>query len=531
MAFDFKNPDYTQIFKDRQENLINIRKSPDLLSEVKKYYETRPADFINDWILTIDPRIIGRSSVMPFILFAKQREFIEWLYCHYQKQTDGLAEKTRDSGFTYMCGAFSVWMILFVKGSKVGFGSRKESLVDKAGDPDSIFEKIRFMMRSLPSEFLPAGFDERKNFSFLKVINKEMDSAITGEAGDQIGRGGRNSIYFKDEAAFYERPMLIDAALSQNTRVQIDISTVNGVGNPFFLKRHAQNKADDYVFIFDWRDDPRKDEDWYKDQCDRHSPEIIAQEIDRDYFASTEGICIPAKYVKAAIDFDKRMGIKPSGMTIAGFDPADDDESSDAKGVIIRKGICVYLAEAWKAGNVTESTRRVYGLCKDERVELLHYDSIGLGAGCKGEIKSLQQINAKSPYKLKARGINVGKPPTKDAYYEEDKLCTDMFANLKAELYTKLSRRFRRTWEVVEGIKDHDFDDCISIPDDKELIAELSSFKTGHNEAGKVAIESKAALKKRGVMSPNKAEALAVSFDKIETTTAEAMSHSKVRIF
>lgn len=528
MAFDFKNPNYTEVFKLRQENLIKIRSNPELLPSIKKYYSTRPADFIDDWMMTSDPRIVGRSKVMPFLLFPKQREFIEWLYQHYLGQDDGLVEKARDSGFTYMCGAFSVWMLLFHKGSKVGWGSRKQDLVDKSGDPDSIFEKMRFMIRGLPPEFLPKGFGEREHMTFLKIINPENDAAITGEAGDQIGRGGRNSIYFKDESAFYERPKLIEAALSENTNVQIDISTVNGVGNPFFIKRHA-GVVD--VFVFDWRDDPRKDQAWYDEKKRKLSPEILAQEIDRDYFASTEGICIPAKYVKAAVNFCEKQGVTPTGMTIAGFDPADDDESSDAKGVIIRKGINVYYCEAWKEGNVTESTRRAYGLCKDERVELLHYDSIGLGAGVKGEIKSLQQINANASYKLTARGINVGKPPTKDLYYEEDKLCTDMFANLKAELYTKLSRRFRRTYEVVEGIKDHPIDDCISIPNDPELISELSSFKTGHNEAGKVAIESKQSLKKRGVMSPNKAEALAVSWDMIKTTTTEAMSNSTVRIF
>lgn len=527
--FDFKSPNYTEVFKLRQENLINIRRNPRSLPGIKKYYSTRPADFIDDWFLTSDPRIVGRSKVMPFLLFPKQREFVDWLYQHYLDQSNGLAEKTRDSGFTYMCGAFSIWMWLFQKGSKVGWGSRKQDLVDKSGDPDSIFEKMRFMIRALPAEFLPAGFSDRDHMTFLKIINPENGAAITGEAGDQIGRGGRNSIYFCDEAAFYERPRLIEAALSENTNVQIDVSTVNGVGNPFFIKRHS-GKVD--VFVFDWRDDPRKDQAWYDHKVAITSdPAIIAQEIDRDYFASTEGICIPAKYVKAAVNFCEKQGIEPSGMKIAGFDPADDDESSDAKGVIIRKGISVYFSEAWKEGNVTESTRRAYGLCKDERVELLHYDSIGLGAGVKGEIKSLMQLNDKSPYKLKARGINVGKPPTKDLYYEEDKLCTDMFANLKAELYTKLSRRFRRTYEVVEGIKDHPIDDCISIPNDVELISELSSFKTGHNEAGKVAIESKASLKKRGVQSPNKAEALAVSFDEIKTTTTEAMSNSKVRIF
>jgi len=529
-VFDFKNPDYASVFNDRAHNLARIREEPESLTALKKYYAKNYADFIEDWMMTNDPRIQGRSKYMPFLLFPKQREFIEWLEGLIKQQKDGLIEKTRDSGFTYMCGAFAICEWLFSAGSKTGFGSRKQDLVDRSGDPDSIFEKIRFMIKTLPEEFLPDDFNEKKHFAFMRIINPENGSAITGEAGDNIGRGGRSSIYFKDEAAFFERPKLIEAALSENTNVQIDISTVNGVGNPFFIKRHS-GKVD--VFIFDWRDDPRKDQAWYDNKVATKDPDVVAQEIDRDYFASTEGICIPAKYVKAAVNFCERFKIKPSGMTIAGFDPADDDESSDGKGVIIRKGINVYYCEAWKAGNVTESTRRAYGLCQDERVELLHYDSIGLGAGVKGEIKSIQEINAEkgSRYKLKARGINVGRPPTPDEYYEEDKLCSDMFANLKAELYTKLSRRFRRTYEFVEGIKEHPIDDLISIPNDSELISELSSFKTMHNEAGKVAIESKAALKKRGVMSPNKAEALAVSLDKIQTTTAEAMSNSKVRIF
>jgi hypothetical protein len=529
VAFNFKNPDYDEVFRLRAGNLNKIRESPAKLPAIKKYYSTNYADFIEDWILTIDPRVAGRPTIMPFLLFPKQREFIEWLYQHRLDGKDGLVEKTRDSGFTYMCGAFAICEWIFCSGSKIGFGSRKQDLVDRTGDPDSIFEKLRFMIRTLPDEFLPEGLSERKHFSFMRILNPVNGSAITGEAGDNIGRGGRSSCYFKDESSFYERPKLIDAALSQNTKCQIDISTVNGVGNPFFLKRHRMPAED--VFIFDWRDDPRKDDEWYADQCQRHSPEIVAQEIDRDYFASTEGICIPAKYVKAAVNFAEKMEIEPSGKVIAGFDPADDDESSDPKGMIIRKGISVYHAEEWKAGNVTESTRRVYGVCKDERVEVLHYDSIGLGAGVKGEIKSLVQLNVKSPYNLTARGINVGKPPTKDEYYEEDKLCVDMFANLKAELYTKLSRRFRRTYEVVNDIKDHPFDDCISIPDNQQLIAELSSFKSGHNEAGKVAIESKAALARRGVPSPNIAEALAVAFDQIQISTAEAMASTRVRIF
>ena len=43
----------------------------------------------------------------------------------------------------------------------------------------------------------------------------------------------------KDEAAHYEHPEAIEAALGDNTNVQIDISSVNGAGNVFYRRRMA----------------------------------------------------------------------------------------------------------------------------------------------------------------------------------------------------------------------------------------------------------------------------------------------------
>ena len=77
---------------------------------------------------------------------------------------------------------------------------RKELLVDRLGDMDSIFEKIRYTVKMLPGFLLPRGFDLNKNCSYMKLLNPETNSSITGEAGDNIGRGGRKLIYFKDEA-------------------------------------------------------------------------------------------------------------------------------------------------------------------------------------------------------------------------------------------------------------------------------------------------------------------------------------------
>jgi phage terminase large subunit len=217
----------------------------------------------------------------------------------------------------------SVWLWLFWPGAAVGWGSRKEDLVDKIGDPKSVFDKIRKTIDYLPRELLPAGFDRKAHMAFMKVVNPETDASITGEAGDNIGRGGRTLVYFKDESAHYERPEAIEAALGDNTRVQIDISSVNGPGNVFYRRREAGiewepalsiPKGKTRVFVMDWREHPAKDQAWYdarkRKAEDDGLQHVFAQEVDRNYFAAVEGVIIPAEYVASAIDAHLKLGFR-----------------------------------------------------------------------------------------------------------------------------------------------------------------------------------------------------------------------------
>lgn len=75
---------------------------------------------------------------------------------------------------------------------------------------------------------------------------------------------------------------------------------------------------------------------------------------------------------------------------------------------------------------------------------------------------------------------------------------TDQFENLKAEIY----------WNLRQAIKDKE----ISLPDDKELINQLCSIKYKFTRKGKIAIESKDDMKKRGQKSPDKADSLAIAY-------------------
>ena len=79
--FDFKSPDYTAVFKERAERLKRIRSDPERLPLLKAFYRDNPAQFVTDWGCTFDPRNIERGlpSIIPFILFEKQIEFMDWV--------------------------------------------------------------------------------------------------------------------------------------------------------------------------------------------------------------------------------------------------------------------------------------------------------------------------------------------------------------------------------------------------------------------------------------------------------------------
>ena len=64
---------------------------------------------------------------------------------------------------------------------------------------------------------------------------------------------------------------------------------------------------------------------------------------------------------------------------------------------------------------------------------------------------------------------------------------------------------------VKKNIK-HPHHELISIPNDPQLISELSAPLFFYRDNGKLKIESKEDMRKRGVSSPNMADAVVISF-------------------
>lgn len=462
-----------------------------------------PSYFISHWGWTLDPRLAedGQPSHIPMELFPFQVEFMVWLKGCLDDKAHGTVEKSRDMGFTWLCVGFAVWMWLFRPGVVVKFGSRKQDLVDKLKDPDSIFEKIRYMIRFLPAWMVPDGFNPRIHDNHLIISNPENGSSISGEGGDNMGRGGRATIYFADEFAYVERAQTVDSALSQNSNVIIYGSTANGISSLFYKK--VLNDAYRH-FRLHWRSDPRKDDEWYKMMCALYDPVTVAQEIDIDHASSVEGVAIPPKFVRACVNAVLPNLDRVGSRMVAGLDVAKGGK--DLSVLCSRVGPVVKELHSSSANDTTKVAQWASQLAIDLGIQHLFYDVIGVGAGVEGELNRERRPFKHSP-------VNVGLPASVNVYPDE-RTGAERFANLKAELWMHLRTLCENTWRYVEDGVGDDPNTMISLPDHPQLLAELSLPLAEADERGRVKIESKKSMAKRldSYKSPDFAEALILSF-------------------
>lgn len=530
LNFDFKKPDYIAVFKWRIAQLNKIRKKPALLPALFAYYKDNIAQFIIDWGMTYDPRNVERGlpAYCPFILFERQEQWVHWVIERWKAQEPGLSDKSREMGVSWAFAAVSVAICIFYSGASVGVGSRKQEYVDKIGHPKSLLEKCRIFTKNLPIEFRP-GWNERIHAPFMRLIFPHSQSLISGESGDNLGRGDRVSIYFLDESAWLPRPDVADAALSQTTNCRIDISTPRGRGNPFARKRFAGNIS---VFSLHWRDDPRKDQAWYDKQVKYlDDPKIIAQEIDLDYDASVEGILIPSAWVQAAVNAHVTLGLTPSGRRIMGFDVAD--EGVDKNALCGRYGFLLEYLNLWsgKGDDIFESVEKVFRLCDMLDYDEVEYDADGLGAGVKGDSRVLNKRRASKsdenerpapPIKFTAfRGSGKVINPEGDPFQrtgetrdpQRGRTNEDYFQNRKAQAWWGFREKFKNTYRAVVEKQPYVDEDIISIsgscPHLTQLCAELHQIQYTQNvTTGKIMI-----LKTPpGMKSPNLADSAMIAY-------------------
>lgn len=525
--FDWINPDYLPIWKARAERLARLRDDPELLLKVRVYYKTHPADFINDWGVTVDTRVTakGRQAIMPLCLWPKQRAWIDWLYARWIGVEDGVTVKSRDVGISWLAMGFSATMCIFYDDLSIGFGSEKEDKVDRSGDPDCLFYKGRLFIQYLPNIFR-AGFDVKKHSAHMRLTFPDTGASITGEAGDNIGRGGRKGVYFVDESAHIPNPKALDASLSANTDCRQDMSSVWGTANSFYERAH--NNAIPR-FDFHFKDDPRKNDAWEKKKRDTLDPIIFAQEYDCNFTASVEGVVIPSLWVTAAIDAHVKLGLVAQGVKHATLDVADS--GGDANAFTVGQSFLVAHSESWKGSldlDIYHSVERSFTLCDMYGLDGFDYDADGLGASVRGDARKINEARTAHGGKflqvMPFRGSGDVFGP-EEIVPGTERTALDFFENAKAQAWWMLRARFQYTHRVMEAFKNGDTWEVdrskfISIAsgfaERARLCIELSQPVWGLSKRGKVMVDkcpvgTKTEVRK-AIKSPNLADGVMMLF-------------------
>jgi len=342
-----------------------------------------PVHFINNWGWTYDPRNIFRGLPVniPFILYPRQAELLRWFHERVMAQEDCQIEKSREEGVTWLISvAYGVWGFTFHDGFAVGVGSRKLILVDRKDDMSAIFPKSLFMINRLPPWMKPKIAP-----AFCNIRNLDNGSTITGEAGDEIGRGGRTTFTVIDEAAFVQHPIISDTALLGVGSPICWMSTPNGSNNPF-AQRHRAGATN--TFRIHFRDNPFKDAAWEAETRAKMSPAMFAQEHDISFTASIERVVIPSDWVTAAINLD----LTATSQVVAGLDIGDS--GMDMNVLVFRRGGKIIDLVAWDGdGNPNNTAHRAIQECTSRNVKILHYDRVGVGASVAGPLMSAERLS------------------------------------------------------------------------------------------------------------------------------------------
>ncbi len=529
--FDFKNPNYFEVFQYRYERLrdimIQYKRDPGVRDRLFAYYAQNPVAFIEDWGTTYEPRNIqfGLPALIPIVLPPIQEDMLHWLHERFLTGESGVIKKSRDMMVTTGSMAYLVTMCIFRKGFNAGIGSRKEEYVDSGASPKSLMYKCRSFMNFVPPIF-KENWNEKKHSPFRQMRFVDSGSIISGESGDGIGRGDRTSFYFVDEHAWLPRADETDASLSATANTIIYASSVHGSNNSF-ARKCLEGKIP--MFVAYWKDDPRKDQAW-RDRMERElDPVVIAQEIEMDFNASLENVFIEYKWLQACVDAHLKLGLVPTGRTYGALDIAD--EGRDKNAYCSGQEFLITHLESWtgKNSDIYATCEKAMRIADSLNDSLIRFDSDGLGAGARGDFRKIneervakQQLKRDCiPYRgsgevIDKEGEVFPKKPGSYDFEHRPIKNEDYFKNAKAQAWFHLRQRAYETYQYVVNKIPCSRDKILSIastcPDYQKLIQEIAQVTAQYGEQGRMVIDKKP----NGALSPNLADSVVIYFAKLE---------------
>ncbi len=350
---------------------------------------------------------------------------------------------------------------------------------------DALFAEVKRRLKEMPpaiSKLLEATSDRivlksspTEAFCSARTSSKERPEAMAGVHSENV-------LLIADEASGIPEEVFESAAGSMSGHN----ATTLLLGNPvrtsgFFYRTHTDLSDDWWTKTVSCSDNPLVAEDFIKDMASRYgeTSNSFRVRVLGEFPEADDDTYIPLYLIEQAASRD--IEESPSAAVIWGLDCAR--HGSDRSALAKRKGATLIEMKTWR----DKSTMELAGIIVDEyentpiidRPTEICVDVIGIGAGVYDRLLELD---------LPARSVNVA----------ESASMTQKYMRLRDELWG----RAREWFESRE---------CV-IVDDAQLIHELAAPRFAFTSSGKIKIESKDEMRKRGIKSPDMADAVCLTF-------------------
>ena len=456
---------------------------------------------------------VNGQKVIPFVLNRAQSYLHQRL--EDQKARTGriraLCLKGRQQGCsTYIGGRY------FHK-TQFNAGIKTFILAHRDDATDNLFKQVKRFYEHLPQPVKPStSYSNRKELIFDK-----LDSAYgLGTAGSgSVGRSDTIDLLHGSEAAFWANVDDLRTGVLQAAEMAQEIifeTTANGYDPMFFpMWQDAEAGKGQYEAIFIpwyWQSEytARVPEGFILDEeeaeyAERYDlslgqmawrrnkiielkdPLLFKQEYpataaEAFQVTGTESF-IPSRDAAAARRHKKLRSI---GAHIVGVDPAREGE--DRAVFIHRRGRVAWGLKKESTSNSMHIVGRIKGIleAKDDPVDMVFIDRGGEGGAIFDRLCEMNEA-----YEERLTLVNFGSTKTV--------LEADKYKNKRSEMWGLL-----RDW-----LKDPN---GVEIPDSDELQADLTAPSYKYDSEQKVMLEKKEDIKKRGLRSPDCADALALTF-------------------
>ena len=183
----------------------------------------------------------AKAALHPFITFERQDEWVEWAAERFELGEDGLTDKSRDMGASWLHTIFIDHLWLFRPNTQLREMSRTEDMVDSPISK-SLFYKHDLLHTYYPEWMCPPGVlvRGRQNRTSLRIHNELNGSTIAGESTNRSALSGdRCALLLLDEFAKVENGESIKRSTSPVTSCRMANSTVDLPGSCYSTWKHS----------------------------------------------------------------------------------------------------------------------------------------------------------------------------------------------------------------------------------------------------------------------------------------------------